>query len=189
MENQVMCLTLSFIQLVMQIIFLNDKVNSPSANFPVWGKTGEAASASFVLFTIQGIKGVKVLTAVMQLPHPTSSWSHFCNQQQELEINLSGLGEHTAEQVQEAKATVFTCSIALFSLFMWLSKRGKCEKKNSLNLLFSSSSLESEKITPIAIFFFLTIPGFGPELSSDKLKLSSMDLGAWTKGKVNVIHC
>jgi hypothetical protein len=59
---------------------------------------------------------------------------------------------------------------------MWLSKRGKCEKKNSLNLLFSSSSLDNEKITPIAIFFFLTIPGLGPQLSSDRLKLSSTDL-------------
>lgn len=71
---------------------------------------------------------------------------------------------------------MLTCSIALFNLFMWLSKRGKCEKKNSLNLLFSSSSLDNEKITPIAIFFFLTIPGLGPQLSSDRLKLSSIDL-------------
>lgn len=72
--------------------------------------------------------------------------------------------------------TMLTCSIALFNLFMWLSNRGKCEKKNSLNLLLSSSSLDNEKITPIAIFFFLTIPGLGPQLSSDRLKLSSIDL-------------
>lgn len=76
----------------------------------------------------------------------------------------------------KVQSTILTCSIALFNLFMWLSKRGKCEKKNSLNLLFSSSSLDNEKITPIAIFFFLTIPGLGPQLSSDRLKLSSIDL-------------
>lgn len=89
-------------------------------------------------------------------------------------------GEYNSKENKGGKQTnnmtTLTCSIALFNLFMWLSKRGKCEKKNSLNLLFSSSSLDNEKITPIAIFFFLTIPGLGPQLSSDRLKLSSIDL-------------
>lgn len=69
-----------------------------------------------------------------------------------------------------------TCSMALLSLFMLLSKRGKWEKKNSWNLAFSSSLGESRKMTPIAIFFFLATPKLGPLFSSDMLKLSSTDL-------------
>lgn len=66
--------------------------------------------------------------------------------------------------------------MALLSLFMWLSKRGKCEKKKSSKRLFSSWLGESVKMTPMAIFFFRATPRLGPALSSDMLKLSSTDL-------------
>ena len=66
--------------------------------------------------------------------------------------------------------------MALFSLFMWLSKRGKWEKKKSWKRMFSSGLEESMKMTPMAIFFFRATPRLGPPLSSDILKLSSTDL-------------
>lgn len=71
---------------------------------------------------------------------------------------------------------LFTCSMALLSLFMWLSKRGKWEKKKSWKRLFSSGLGDSMKMTPMAIFFFRATPRLGPPLSSDMLKLSSTDL-------------
>ena len=66
--------------------------------------------------------------------------------------------------------------MALLSLFMWLSKSGKWEKKKSWKRLFSSGSGDSRKMTPMAIFFLRATPNPGPPLSSDMLKLSSTDL-------------
>lgn len=66
--------------------------------------------------------------------------------------------------------------MALFSLFMWLSNRGKWEKKKSWKRLFSSRLGDRVKMTPMAIFFFRATPRLGPALSSDMLKLSSTDL-------------
>lgn len=79
-----------------------------------------------------------------------------------------------------------TCSTELFSLFMWLSKRGKWEKKNSWNLLFSSSLGDRRKMTPIAIFFFRAVPRPGGPPSSNILKLSSTDLGPKTQNKNSI---
>lgn len=64
--------------------------------------------------------------------------------------------------------------MAVLSLFMWDSNKGKWEKKNSWKLWFSSSLSGRLIMMLMAIFFLRIIAGFELQLSSDRLNISSV---------------
>ena len=87
--------------------------------------------------------------------------------------------------------TFSTFSMALFSLFMWDSNRGKWEKKKSWKFLCASSFSHSEKMMLMAIFFLRTMAGLELQVSSAKLNVSSIDLegeGVWGVTLPSVDH-